>query len=202
MDTVKASELLLKISLDVGKIKEMVKLQGYQYNLILKRLNELENLGQKKPPPINSGGATVKATESIPLGTLSVPKEDIKVENKSISQVLKPAEPNKIVEVDDKKYSFDDRMSQKVPITQLVYTENGKPVAIAAVELIDENGNIFEKLKTNSVGRWSALVYPGKYKVHLTRKYGTYLIEFEQEFEVTSGSTQIEILPPEQYRRK
>ncbi len=227
MVEVKATELLAKISTDMTQVKEMLKLQGYQYTLILKKLNELGTTSKVEPPqapsiPVNIGGS-VKALEKTPIGGFSVPVES-KVAPESPKEKIfqttiqvdrdarrnrKPIKNEPATIEEEQAYNFNttenaeqEGVKQKVPVTQIVYTSTGKPVSIAMVELKNESGEVLQKIKTNSVGRWSALVDPGKYIVHLTRRYDTETINYEQVFEVSAGTKQIEIPAPEAYRRK
>jgi len=205
MDKIKASELLLSILKEVKQLKQAVDLQTFQYNLILNKLNILTvgvpNQNNKKTLELG----TVKATERLPIGELK-PVEESPNQTENITELLEQYQKD----TEEEQFSFTEiedevvikkGLGQKVPITQLVYTENNKPVAIASVEVIDQEGNII-KTKTNSVGRWSALVFPGKHKILLKRKYGKSVLEFEQSVDIDNSAKQTEILPPEPYRKK
>jgi hypothetical protein len=225
MAEIKASELLAQLALDITQMKEMLKLQSYQYNLILKRLNELGvNKGEKSQPKMNpsSGGATAKALEQVPIGGFNLVQEQKQEEKKEKEKVfqtiiktkhaIKPQvqdQPKDNYTFDESEFKTTSKAEQevfgpkaKVPVTQLVYTSAGKPVSIAMVELINEKGETVQKVKTNSVGRWSALIDPGKYTIHLTRRYDTEVIDYQQSFEIAAGTKQIEIPAPEAYRKK
>ena len=73
MNNIKATDLLMKIYEDVKKIKETVMLQSFQYNLILKKLNDLElsnktNRTNKTNVEENVNSFMIKSTESLPVG--------------------------------------------------------------------------------------------------------------------------------------
>ena len=90
-----------------------------------------------------------------------------------------------------------------VPVTQILYTPLGKPMTLANIEVIDPKGNIVQKTRTNSAGRWQALLTPGVYQTHITRRYNNKIIDFTQDIKIgpTSGG-QLEILAPEEYQKK
>ena len=208
MNNIKATDLLMKIYEDVKKIKETVMLQSFQYNLILKKLNDLElsnktNRTNKTNVEENVNSFMIKSTESLPVGNFKAVETAPNVNSSFFEDSKDEFTFKEIVDEEPVQKELGQKgLAQKIPVTQLVYTENNKPVAIATVEIKDSNGNVLHKTKTNSVGRWSALLFPGQYSIHFVRRYGKHLLEFDQSFEVDSEKRQVEILPPEKYRRQ
>lgn len=225
MSEVKASDLLLKIATDVEQIKEMIKLQSFQYTLILQKLSTTPTLVQEKQQqrtgtfePVIEKNLQEKPKLSL-KEKLQKAKELTKDEDaKTNVSEIKSEEYNFNSSTDDVQFKLTNNaelepfntgipneqeiISQQVPITQLVYTSGGKPVALGAVEVKDKAGKVINKTKTNSAGRWSVVLIPGEYTIHFLRKYANEIIDYEQNFVVEPSSKPVELPPPERFRRK
>jgi len=223
----KASEMLSQILAEVQSTKALIKLQNFQYTLILKKLNDLgrNTVGQDIPTPITPGGM-VKAVEQpppLPVVTGTVPQQkraEITPQEPKIFETtvkIDPAKRSRVGQqpnVNSKDYDFGSKPEEfttidatnesfaQVPVTQVIYTSGGKPVAQAMVEIKTPDGNTVNNVKTNSGGRWQALLVPGKYVTHVLRKYNTETIEFEQPFEIGPSSKQIEVPAPPAFRKR
>jgi hypothetical protein len=244
------SEALAKLLDDVAKLTEMVKLQNFQYTLLLKRFNDIEklvqqrpmNLGAAMPQQTSSVGGAAVATERPPIPPPLVkiqqpaqqspqqqPAEKLIKTTVNVEGIVKslregaarkqppkaPKEPAKETKDAASADEFDFKVEEnaetsgfkgQIPVTQLVYTPGGRPVCLAAVEIKDESGNVIQKIKTSSVGRWQTLLRPGKYAVHVHRRYdsksGNDVIEYEQAFALSPTNKTVEIPAPEAYQRK
>lgn len=58
---------------------------------------------------------------------------------------------------------------KKVPTIQRVSDHTGKDLFMATVVISDENGKEVHKTKTNAMGKWQAILKPGKYMVKITK---------------------------------
>jgi len=227
MVEIKASELLLKISSDVEQLKEIIKLQSFQYTLLLQKLNILtsnqesstpkqEKVGSFEPVNVNESKSKLslkdkleKAKELLDNSKKeTLKKEEIKPEQYNFEKNSVDDIQFKVTQnAEDEPFSIgvpEEKpiITQQVPITQLVYTSGGKPVALGAVEVKDQKGKLVQNIKTNSMGRWSVLLKPGEYTIHFVRKYANEIIDYEQTFVVEPSPKQVELLPPEKFRRK
>ena len=59
---------------------------------------------------------------------------------------------------------------KRVSVNQkVVFASNGKNLSLAPVEIFDSTNNLVKKARTNTSGRWSAQLFPGKYRVHIIK---------------------------------
>jgi len=58
---------------------------------------------------------------------------------------------------------------KKVPVIQRVSDQTGKDIFMSEILISDENGNEIHKTKTNAVGKWQAMLRPGKYIVKISK---------------------------------
>lgn len=218
---------LMEMSNEISSIKKLVELQGFQYTLLLSKLNELakNQSPQKEVYQRPQMGGSVTSPDSPPIA--SIPTENIygpakdvtvhKVGRKEVKRdVRELTEDNfdeevvtsaPVIDKHEEKFEEEEDNGNKVPITQLIYIpedmkDGGKPITLASVEIKKENGKVVQKVKTNSVGRWQALLSPGKYFARVIRKYNDQIIDFEQMFQVDTSNKPIEVKPPDKYRRK
>jgi len=223
----KASEILNEIQHDILSLKKTVELLNFQYSMILERLNSINNkigagnLGElkKKPESIAvkfpSGiGGTVTSPESPPIAMPIVTDREtsspISARRKQIPKqefdfnetVYDDAElGDGMEEVIENKTSIEK--IQTIPVTQILYTPLGKPMTLAKVEVINPKGKIVQKTRTNSAGRWQALLEPGVYQTHIVRRYNETSFDFTQDIKIGEVlGSQVEILAPEEYQKK
>jgi len=222
----KASDTLAEIQGDIKSLKKTVELLNFQYSMVLERLNSINskidtgNFGGKGGEPFslqsNFGGGTVTSPESPPMATapvinssninngepLSIPTASIIPARKTVANSQFDFEETVMGgdEVIEDKTSLPEKVNN-VPITQILYSPLGKAMTLATVEVIDPKGKIVAKTRTNSSGRWQALVAPGTYQTHVVRRYDNNLVDFTQDIKIGPSANQLEIVAPEEYQK-
>jgi len=242
-EKIKASELLAKIyeeliemKTQLREVKELSKLMTYQYNLLLKKVNDMGSVVSAQPTQKASVIAT--AMETMPqMDKQTKPAMPKRARLGDVPEgerpVPEPKEIKTVVNIDYKtpppnavkpqKYDFDvqketsspseapaaqqTNLNSQVPVTQVVYTKEGKPVSLASVEITDPSGKVVNKSRTNNVGRWQVLLAPGDYTVHVLRRYikgqeEGEVVEYNQPIRVVPSEKKLEIQAPEEYRNK
>ena len=178
LNLVKSLDLNLKVlSNKINNISDRIGSGGVVSS---KQSITIEAAGVKNAPPqfnnsfmpINArnlipitGGETI-AVENNPVGFLRTSRPETFVG----SDPVVPAPPNNEAIVPSKEASIDipkEKINKKggTPVIQRVVDENGKSIFLADVEVLDSTGEQVHKTRTNGVGRWSASLTEGKYKV-------------------------------------
>lgn len=85
--------------------------------------------------------------------------------------------------------------NRKVNVFQHVYYPNGKPAALATIKVFDSQKQEIKKTNSNHSGRWSALLDPGGYFVHITKAEvaDKPKIDFYFEITVSPSNTALEL---------
>lgn len=166
----KSSEILLDLDNRIQNIEKQLKLQEFQLRIIIDNFNKLfKILPTEKALPL-------KITEVKEVAPIT---NQIEVQN------------NKIISNKD----YNPEKEKRTPITQVIKYKNGDPVGFATVLISNSNGSFTKKITTNTVGRWQAVLAPGKYVVSVFENTNPLeIIQFTQTFEV-SDNTQTIILP-------
>jgi len=160
--TIKATELLQELDLKVSEILAYVKNIDFKYNLILDKLN--------KPASFVEVEKKEKVALINPLDSVSF------VEHKSKSLFEEPKDlKSKIAAAlsaaaaPDSNKSENIKSNKKISVQQRIVYPDNKNVFMASVEVLDLNGNIIEKLKTNNVGKWIVTLTSGEYQVKVNK---------------------------------
>ena len=138
------SQLVLEMHHEIGLIHKYVKNIDLTNKLILQQMRESENvqiqLEVEKPPQTTPPIPTVSApTVSAPIELPPFPDHTLKT-------------------------------TKKVDVNQrLFFGSNGKNLSLAPIEIFDSTNNLVKKTRTNTSGRWSAQLLPGKYRVHVLK---------------------------------
>jgi hypothetical protein len=73
------------------------------------------------------------------------------------------------IEVDERQeeivFKEVDEKRGSIPVQQRVVDKNGKSIFLADVEVFNENGDLFTKVRTNGAGKWQTPLAVGTYKV-------------------------------------
>jgi hypothetical protein len=59
----------------------------------------------------------------------------------------------------------------KCSVSQIINIDNGSPLFLANVEILDENNDLISQGRTNSKGRWMMALTPGDYQAHVVKRY-------------------------------
>lgn len=78
---------------------------------------------------------------------------------------------------------------RKVTVHQNVYYPNNKPAVLAKVKILDANKQIVKETKTNNVGKWTAILDPGNYFIHITKAEVADKPKVDHYFEITVSSS-------------
>lgn len=83
-------------------------------------------------------------------------------------------------------------------VSQLVQYNDGSLVFMATVEVTDQNGRI-NKTRTNTKGRWSLVLGPGDYMVHISTNYppsaGKKNVDMKYSVNVPPSENPVELNP-------
>lgn len=163
--TIKATELLQELDSKVSEILAYVKNIDFKYNLILDKLN--------KPISFVEVEKKEKVALIDPLDSVSF------VEHKSKSLFEEPKDlKSKIAAAlsaasaatdSNKSENINTKSNKKISVQQRIVYPDNKNVFMASVEILDLNGNIIEKLKTNNVGKWIVTLTSGEYQVKINK---------------------------------
>lgn len=58
---------------------------------------------------------------------------------------------------------------KKIPVVQRVQDNNKKDLFMAEVNIFSESGEQILKAKTNAMGKWQGQLFPGRYKIKITK---------------------------------
>ena len=165
MDSRKASDILLSIEQKLDQLLLVITANDLTMKVIA---NKLQNLIDK-----NQNISALPVENFLPTASILSPeKEEIDInsefniqEEKNPSGVRRTSRSSS-----DSSDSFftESRVNKnisKIPITQRVVDKNGKSLFLADVEFFNEKSETVEKVKTNSVGKYQAQLFPGNYKV-------------------------------------
>lgn len=63
------------------------------------------------------------------------------------------------------------KTSAKLSVSQVLYRDEGQPLFLASVEVLDESGVLINQTRTNPKGRWLMALSPGEYQVHVLKRF-------------------------------
>src|SRR5690606_12624399 len=63
------------------------------------------------------------------------------------------------------------KSSVKASVSQILYREDGQPLFLASVEVLDQTGMLINQTRTNPKGRWLMALSPGEYQVHVLKRF-------------------------------
>lgn len=179
----KASEILISIEDNVNKLIKIISVYDMNSKLTLDRVNKIynyinslqsENLQEEK----ETNSSDKINTNSDEIITMS----DVPISNKRAA-VEQPTIP---------KLNENDTL-KKVPVIQRITDNNGKDLFMAEVIILNDNKDFVFKTKTNAVGKWQALLKPGKYSVNITKTDSATKnkIEASQDIDIVNSNSPI-----------
>lgn len=211
----KATDILLSIE---SKLEALLNYHKSQ-DLNLKTLsNKINNLSEVKQPLIqknesnnNVFAVTAEAVDVAPFVTankslpqpLSMEDSIIGIRRSSRDQLDDKTEfkdyDRHVIHTKNELPILSKEKSvevKHVQITQRVVNKNQQSVFLAEVEIKDLDDNLVSKTRTNSVGKWSATIPSGKYRVSVNKKESSskQKIEALQDIYI-DGSKSIDTLP-------
>lgn len=190
MAEIKVSDIILDIQKKVTEIQNTQKMYDYQLKLIISNFNKFFEAQKNEPQ---------ETTQEKKQRLMTIKKTSEELNNN-----IKKIELPKLNEEEEDEIDFKvqtvgnfDTNEKKSPVSQKVTSGNGEPVVGALVMIKDQN-NKFLTIKTNTNGKWQALLPVGKYKVTVGTLPHTDgpRIQYDQTFEVTTTDRPLEITAP------
>lgn len=168
MEERKASDVLLEIETKVDLLLQYYKLVDFNLKVLINRINEL---GKKD--------AVVALDNPIEV---KIPKKDI------LNPEIIPAGedfPPAIISVDS-----------EIPVMQKLLYNTNAPIRLCNVEIFDNKGNKLKKIRTSHIGKWNSSLFPGDYKIKITRAALDKYPQVDDTYDITvkaSGSGSFEL---------
>ena len=213
-DPKKASDVLLELDAKVDTILGMVQLYDTNLKLILNKVNQTHaavtnlivnsNLSdlqkteiQQQLAPLQNSNV-VDVPKGVPIRLATEFPGQRRLEPRNIS------EPNTQVQFTERApepapapppISSQD-LGRKIPVTQRIQDLQKRDLFMADVTILSMNKDIVAKVKTNALGKWNAVLSPGKYIVSISKTDPTTKQRFGDTQEiVVNGSEKICSLP-------
>lgn len=151
MSEKKATDLLVEIDEKIDQILSYIKVQDFNYKILLNRVNSLI----EKSEAFKGGAAAVPAPAAAapPPFSVTAPKEEVEF----------------VVEPEPEKKKFNPEGSvKKVPVQQKVIYPDDSLVCLARVDILS-NGELVKQVRTVQTGKWNAALLPGEYEVRISK---------------------------------
>lgn len=108
---------------------------------------------------------------SLKRGGLPLPQVDPEqVEKQKIAEALADLKMTQSKEPTPRRREPYKDQSELVNVWQKLVTEAGGPVFLASVEIINENGEVIKKARSDASGTWKASLNPGKYTISVVKR--------------------------------
>ena len=168
----KASELLLELEQKINLIIGYQKTNDLNYKLIIARLDKLTNIITQR----------FTSTTSLANSSTNVMFHEVS-ENQTIESNL------------SKVTSKSDVVAGKTQVQQKICYPDGKIIILANVEIYDIANKLVKKTRTNSAGKWTAALDPGRYNVKIFKPPTSNkpLVERKYEIEIPISEVPIEL---------
>jgi len=210
MSEKKVSDIILEIETKVELILGYIKNIDFTNKLILSKLSKLES--------VNSSGKDITPTSTMPSTPLTSAElkvvDEMELAESKFNNQLERAKNNDanawVSSTEENLVSFKDadaisqelqkdsepkktRKSGKVTVEQSVFYPDGTKAVLVNVEIFNASNSLIKKSKTNSAGKWTALLDSGKYLIKLTKApvNGKPLIQKQFEIDVVSNEQNI-----------
>jgi hypothetical protein len=166
----KATEVLIDIESEVKKLSQTMSSLMLAQTLSLDKLNRVYNyisglereLEEEKKLQL---GQAQQASANIPIQSPTNPPIEMETDPKGVRRTSRQPEAPPA----DAPMAASQPGEKKIPVIQRVTDHSGKDLFMADVRVMNEGKEIVAKVKTNSVGKWQALMAPGKYDVHILK---------------------------------
>jgi small nuclear ribonucleoprotein (snRNP)-like protein len=201
----KATEILISLESKIDTLTKVMYSYDMNMKITLNRVNEIHSY--------IDGLKQEYADQIQQENTLPEDKQIIQAPGEAIiSQAEKPIVRGRVDRVDTaKRDSYippaiqeEQRISippsqqasnsdKKVPVVQRITDQTGKDLFMAEVSIFNLNKELVLKTKTSAVGKWQAILRPGKYIVNIvkTDTATKAKLEAQQEITITDSSSTI-----------
>jgi hypothetical protein len=171
-DTVerKATEVLIDIENEVKKLSQTMSSLMLAQTLSLDKLNRVYNYISNLEKEIEEEkklqlGQAQQANHNQSIQSPTTPPMEMETNPKGTRRTSRqPDAPSS-----EAPMAVSQPGEKKIPVVQRVTDHTGKDLFMADVKIMNENKEIVSKVKTNSVGKWQALIAPGRYDVHILK---------------------------------
>ncbi len=212
----KATDVLLSIENKLEELLNHHRSQDLNLKILSNKLNNFLDLVPKMMQPVKEAQPqqppkfTVEIADSAPVPIKVAPS--IKIEQDSdpvgFRRTSRPETfENKFQKQQDVEFTeYESPKVEKtkpanvkiedlssVQVTQRVIDKKQKSIFLAEVEVKTLDGEIAHKTRTNSVGKWSASLKPGKYRVSVSKKESSLKqkVDLFQDIELKSDRSTI-----------
>lgn len=91
------------------------------------------------------------------------------------------------------------KTSAKLSVSQVLFREEGQPLFLASVEVLDESGVLINQTRTNPKGRWLMALAPGEYQVHVLKRFtqdsGKETVDLTYKINIPPSDKPMELTP-------
>ena len=193
MSEKKISDIILDLESKIDYILESIKNIDFTNKLILSKLSK-NNLYVEKIDTSNQ--FTFNKKNESGLDSVDQPNPShVKTDIKQADQVVFKDADEQVVfkDVDEIVETKKTRKSGKITVEQFVSYPDGTKAVLVNVEIFNASNSLIKKSKTNSGGKWTALLDSGKYLIKLTKApvNGKPAIQKQFEIDVVSNEQNI-----------
>lgn len=201
---IKVSDILLDIQKRIINLEGVLKLHDYQLKLIVSNFNKFFESQKNQPVKSEENGREESLQEKKQrLMTIKKTNDQLMETVQNVKKIELPKSLNPL-EQEEEQIEFKIQSignfggnDKKAPVSQKVVDKNGKPISGALVMIKDTNNRALT-IKTNTNGKWQALLPLGKYNttVGVTPSANGGGVQYEQSFEVNTVDRPLEIPTP------
>lgn len=214
----KATDVILDIEKKLDLLLEYYKTADFNQKLILSKLAALEKSILNVPvlPPIVKSSATVEAFTAPSFVEAKLPTSPpsrkilvaTPVNNIGQASFDEQGEPEVLLDLKPSKRR-DQRPAVSITppastakttsVQQRIAYPDGKNVILANVEIFDLSGQLVKKTKTNSAGKWSAVLAAGTFKIHISKGATSEkpAVEYKLQVEIPLSDSPLELASPQ-----
>jgi hypothetical protein len=163
----KATEVLLDIEGEVKKMSQTMSSLMLAQTLSLDKLNKVYNYISNLEKEIEAEKKMLlgQAQEvNNPIQSPVTPPLEMETNPQGVRRTSRqPEAPSTDAPI------VSQSGERKIPVIQRVTDKDAKDLFMADVRVMNEKKEIVARVRTNNVGKWQALLAPGKYDVHILK---------------------------------
>lgn len=213
MSDKKISDIIAELELKIDNLLGYVKNIDFTNKLILSKLSKLEEnkssviLSNSTEKYVHKVDPAINLIDAQGLPDLNKPvyfkdgaelifknADDELVSFKDADEPAPEPLPLPPLPIDVEPQSKKTRKSGKVTVEQSISYPDGTKAVLVNVEIYTASNVLVKKTRTTSIGKWSALLDPGKYFVRLTKAPVNGKPSINKQFEVDVVSNEKNIL--------
>lgn len=167
--TRKASDILIDLEREVRLILQMQKSQQNAINILLDRTNAFVRALESGQNEMSKEHQTLTAKpveNNFPEQSMS---GFVELQTESATAITARRDIRKIAAVDAVAQVAPATEKRKSVQQKIMYPTGGE-VILATVNVFSAAGDLIKSTKTNNFGNWIAALFPGEYRVKVTKK--------------------------------